>query len=169
MTLKGWIVLALVLLARPALPQNAPPALPKAHVTLYSSGSFWKSAKPGYKHGDFAGRIFIGDDQLATIRPGHFVTFALDPGIHTFSAGTWLLTKPVGAAHLQVDLQPGQHYDLGTYLETTLLFGSEFRIELSDCDDAQKDNLKTRPLDAKHLKDYGKTRVVTQTSFPPCT
>jgi hypothetical protein len=143
MTVKRWIVLALVLLARPALPQNAPPALPKAQVTLYSSGSFWKSARPGYKHGDFAGRIFIGEDQLAMIRPGHFVTFELDPGIHT--------------------------YYLGTYLETTLLFGSEFRIELSDCADAQKDNLKTKPLDAKHLKDYGKTRVVTQTSFPPCT
>jgi hypothetical protein len=150
---NAGIGIGIFLLAVPLLSQTVTPAAPKAQVTFYSSGSFLKAALPGYKYGDFAGRIFDEYDQLAMIRPGRFITFNLDPGPHTFSANSWISPRPEGGGHLTVDLVANHHYYVGTYTETTpLLVISTFRLEQRTCQQAIKENVSTKSLDRTHLK-----------------
>jgi hypothetical protein len=164
------MALGILLFALPMLSQTTSATAPKAQVTFYSSGSFLKTAIPGYKYGNFAGKIFDEYDQLAMIRPGHFITFSLDPGPHTFSANTWLSPRPEGGGHLTLDLAANQHYYIGAYIETTpLLVISTFRLEQRTCQQAIDDNHNTTALDPKHLRKYGQATVVAQTSFPSCT
>lgn len=151
------------------LSQTVTPPAPKAQVTFYSSGSFLKADIPGYQYGAFVGRIFDEYDQLAMMRPGYFITFNLDPGPHTFSANSWMSPRPEGGGHLTVDLVANRHYYVGTYTENTpLLVISTFRLEQRTCQQADDDNLNTKPLDAKHLKKYGHATVVAEPSFPRC-
>jgi hypothetical protein len=164
MTLKPLAVL--LLLTHPAIPQATETPTPQALVTIYSTGSFWKGGIPGNKHGMFAGRIFDEYDKLAQLRPGHYVTFKLSPGLHTLSAGPWFGTAPT-AAHLEINLVANQHYYIGTYLESEIVL-STFHIEQRTCLEAQHDNLKSTPLDPKHLEKYGKTVYVADTTFPTC-
>jgi hypothetical protein len=140
---------------------------PKVPVTFYSSGSFLKGSIPGYKYGKFAGRIMDGHQQLAMLEPDRFVTFNLDPGEHTFTANTWMISSPAGGGHIKLDLVPGQHYYVGAYIRTFPLV-ADFRMEQRSCQQAQDDNRKTKPLDQKHLRDYGSARVLSETTFPAC-
>jgi hypothetical protein len=139
----------------------------QAQVTFYSSGSFAKSILPGYKYGKFAGRIMDEYDQLAMITPGHFVTFNLDPGQHTLSNNSWMIPRPEGGGHLNVDLVGGKHYYVATFLRSVPI-GWDFRMELRTCEQAQKDNKDAKPLGSEHLKEYGKPRVVSVPTFPSC-
>jgi hypothetical protein len=147
--------------------QSTTAAAPQALVTFYSNGNFLKSTLPGYKYGKFSGRIMDEYDQLAMLTPGHFVTFNLDPGPHTFSANSWLIARPETGGHLEINLAAGQHYFIGTYLQP-LLFVSNYRLEQHTCQEAKKDNINAKPLEQKHLKDYGLPRVLVETSFPAC-
>jgi hypothetical protein len=163
------IFLCLGLLTLPASSQTAASTAPQALVTFYSSGSHWKSAMPGYKYGAFAGRILDEYDQLAMISPGNFVTFKLDPGPHTLTANAWMIPRPEGGGHLEIDLVAGQHYYVGTYNVTTpLLVISVPYMEQRTCEEAQHENKSTKPLERKHLKKYGDSRAVVETSFPAC-
>jgi hypothetical protein len=169
MTRNAGMSIGIFLLVVPIFSQTVTATAPKAQVTFYSSGSFLKTAIPGYKYGDFAGRIFDEYDQLAMIRSGNFITFNLDPGPHTFSANTWMSPRPDGGGHLTVDLVANQHYYIGTYTETTpLLVISAFRLEQRTCEQALEDNVSTKSLDRKHLKKYGLANAVVETSFPHC-
>lgn len=167
----GWWFL---LVALPALTQDKsmPPANPvgdAALVTFYSTGSFWKSAAPGYKYGAFAGLIFDGSQQLAHIRPGRFVTFSLPPGPHVFTTNFWVFATPKGGAHLDLNLVANHHYFLGTYFETTpLLVISSPAIEEVECQDAQKNATKAEPLARNHIKENVRYTTVAESSFPPC-
>ncbi len=168
-------VLGLVLLPTALSAQSTPPATAapqptpeQVQVTFYSSGSFFKGAVPGYKYGMFNGRIMDEYDQLAMLTPGHFVTFNLDAGPHTFSSNSWMIPRPEGGGHLELDLVPGHHYFIGTYLQN-LPFLSLYRIEQRTCEQAQQDNAHTSPLAPKHLKKYGGPRVIAETSFPACS
>jgi hypothetical protein len=169
MVRNALLGIGIFLLAKPSISQTVTSPEPKAQVTIYSSGNFLKAAMPGYKYGDFIGRIFDEYDQLAYLRPGYFVTFDLDPGPHTFSANTWLSSRPEGGGHLTIDLVANHHYYVGTYTETTpLLVISAFRLEQRTCQQAIDDNLHTKPLDPKQLKKYGQATAVAETSFPRC-
>jgi hypothetical protein len=161
------ICLALSIAWEPAhsLAQASTPA--QAEVTFYSSGSFLKSAIPFNKHATFAGRIMDGDNQLAMLEYGRFVTFELDPGEHTLTANSWMIASPVAGGHLKIKLLPGQHFYIGAYLES-LTVVSRFRLEQRTCEEAQQDNRTTKPLKMEHLKEYGLPRAVTETSFPVC-
>jgi hypothetical protein len=109
---------------------------PQAEVTVYSSGSFLKSAIPFNKHAKFAGRIMDGDNQLAMLEFGRFVTFKLDPSEHTLTANSWMIASPVTGGHLKIKLLPGQHFYIGAYLES-LTVVSRFRLEQRTCEQAQ--------------------------------
>jgi len=106
-------------------------------------------------------------DQLARLTPGYFVTFNLDPGPHTFSSNSWLIARPEGGGHLEITLVAGQHYYIATYLQPLLLV-SNYRLEQRTCEEATQDNVNAKPLDRKHLKNYGQPRVFVETSFPAC-
>jgi hypothetical protein len=139
-----------------------------AQGACYSSGSFLKSAIPGDKHAKFSGRIMDGNNQLAMLTYGQFVTFNLDPGQHILTANSWLTASPVGGGHLKINLVPGQHYYVGAYLES-LVVASKFRLEQRTCQEAQQDNKTTKPLKREHIKEYGLPRAVAETSFPTCS
>jgi hypothetical protein len=159
------LVVCLMSVHQSLLAQGTPATA--AQVTFYSTGSFLKAAAPGYKYGKFVGRIMDEYDQLAMLTPGHFVTFNLDPGKHTFSANSWMIPRPEGGGHLEIDLVAGKHYYVGAYLESLVLI-STFRMEQRTCEQAQQDNKNSKPLDRKHLRDYGLARVLAETSFPTC-
>jgi|SRR5580765_3379420 len=142
-------------------------ALPQVKVTFYASGHFVKSAMPGYKYGKFSGRIMDEYDQLAMLTYDHFVTFNLDPGPHTFSANSWLIPRPEAGGHLKLDLVVGKHYYIGAYLQP-LLYLSKYRLEERTCQEARQENESTKALERKHIKDYGETRFISETSFPTC-
>lgn len=168
MTRNAWMGFGILLLALPALAQTPVPVAPQVEVTFYSSGSFMKAAIPGYKYGDFAGKIFDERNQLAMLRPGHFITFKLDAGPHIFSASSWADSEPDLGGHLKIDLVANQHYYIGTYMKTPLLVLSTFRLEQRTCQEAQKDNARTKPLAPKHLKKYGAAHTVIEAAFPLC-
>jgi hypothetical protein len=140
---------------------------PQVEVTFYSSGSFLKSAIPFNKHAKFAGRIMDGDNQLAMLMYGRFVTFKLEPGEHTLTANSWMIASPLAGGHLKINLVPGQHIYIGAYLES-LTVASRFRLEQRTCQEAQQDNKTTKPLKPEHIKEYGLPRAVTEASFPVC-
>jgi hypothetical protein len=141
---------------------------PKVEVTFYSSGSFLKSAIPFNRHAKFVGRIMDGDNQLAMLMSGVFVTFKLDPGEHNLTANSWMIASPVAGGHLKINLVPGQHFYVGAYLES-LAMASRFRLEQRTCQQAQQDNKTTKPLKPEHIKEYGLPRAVAETSFPTCS
>jgi hypothetical protein len=161
------IVLCAALAAAPALSQGPTTSTPQAQVTFYSSGGHWKAGLPGYKYGAFKGHIIDEYDQLAMLSPGEFVTFNLDPGPHTLSNNSWMNPRPEGGGHLEINLVAGQHYYIATFYRSAPI-GWDFRLEQRTCQQAQLDNEKTKPLDRKHLKDYGAPRAVSETSFPTC-
>jgi len=159
--------LSLAFAAVSSLAQGTPTASPQVQVTFYSSGRFLRSAIPGDKHAKFSGRIMDGNNQLTMLTPDRFVTFNLDPGQHVLTANSWMIASPVGGGHLKINLVPGQHYYIGTYLES-LIVASKFRVEQRTCQEAQQDNKTTKPLKQEHIKEYGLARAVTETSFPIC-
>jgi hypothetical protein len=155
----------LFMLLRPVNAQQTSPG-GQALVTFYSNGNFAKSILPGYKYGKFIGRIMYEYEQLAMLTPGHFVTFSLEPGQHTLSNNSWMIPRPEGGGHLKVDLVAGNHYYVATFLRSV---PGNFRMELRTCEQAQKDNKDAKPLDPEHLKEYGKPRVVSESTFPSCS
>jgi hypothetical protein len=161
----GIFLLAMHVLAQTTAPK--PP--PRALVTFYSNGNFLKAVIPGYKHGEFTGRILDEYDNLAMLRLGQFITFSLDPGPHTFTANAWFDPHPEGGGHLTIDLVANKHYFIGAYLETTpLLVISTFRLEQRTCQQAQQDNTHTKPLIPRHPKKYAAAHLVLESSFPQC-
>jgi hypothetical protein len=166
---SGFMGLALSVALAPAFSvAQVTTTSPQVEVTFYSSGSFLKSAIPGNKRGTFAGRIMDGDNQLAMLTYGHFVTFKLDPGEHNLKANSWMIASPFAGGHLKINLVPGQHFYVGAYLES-LTVASKFRLEQRSCQEAQQDTKTTKPLKPEHIKEYGLLRAVTETSFPVCS
>ncbi len=162
------VISCLAVLLMPTLAQQVSAGGAPAQVTFYSSGSFAKGILPGYKYGKFTGRIMDEYDQLAMLTPGHYVTFNLDPGDHTLSNNSWMIARPEGGGHMKVNLVGGKHYYIATFLRSVPI-GWDFRMEVRTCEQAQKDNEHATPLDPEHLKEYGKPRVVPETTFPPCS
>jgi hypothetical protein len=141
----------------------------QAEVTFYSTGSFWKSAIPGYKHGDFIGLIFDDEHILALMKQGRFVTFNLAPGKHIFSTNYWLNRSPEGGAHLQVDLVAGQHYFVGTYFTTSpALVVSTPRIEQATCQQAEENAKSAKPLARHNIQKDALPLALSESSFPTC-
>src|ERR1700691_3897538 len=144
------IALCFFVLPSAGFGQDKAVAPTQAEVTFYSTGSFWKSSIPGYKHGDFIGLIFDNEHILALINQGRFVTFSLAPGKHIFSSNYWLNRSPEGGAHLEVDLVAGQHYFVGTYFATDPVpISSTPRIEQATCQQAEENAKNAKPL-ARH-------------------
>lgn len=142
-----------------------PAALPTALVTFFSDGDFWTMGK----HGKFKGQIFDGNDRLANLTAGHFITFKLDAGGHVFAANSWLSPTPTGGGHLKLDLIAGQHYYLAAYLDNRGVLVPLFRLEQPSCDQVQKEAAKVKPLDRDELQKYGQDHAVIESGIPICT
>jgi hypothetical protein len=78
-----------------------------------------------------------------------------------------MFTSPAGGGHIKVNLLPKQHYYYATYQED-LGPVPGFRIEQHSCQQAQQENRTAKPLEQKHIKDYGLARAVADAAFPAC-
>lgn len=171
MTLRLLLVVALLLASiRPMAAQTAPGALPQAQVTFYSHGITLLGGLPGHDPAAFKGRIFDEDHQLAFMEPGHFVTFNLAPGPHVLSANWWTTKHAKGGAHVLVNLVGDQQYFIETMVLNSGLFGIRVNLLIKEvtCEGAQKDNLRSKPLEPTHLRPDGVPLAVAATAFPQC-
>lgn len=149
--------------------QNSQTALPEAEVTFYSAGSFWKAIQPGYKHGAFKGWILDDEQPLVELKSDRFATFRFLSGKHTFSANLWFNKSSKGGAHVQLNLMPGRHYYLSTYLsEKTLLVAQLPFMEQRSCQDAQKDAEKVKLLPQVNVVKEASAYLVADNSFSQC-
>ncbi len=154
----------------PGQAQDKPASQPEAQVTCYSTGSIWKTVEPGYKHGAFKGVIFDDNQPLAQMKESRFVTFTFLPGEHMFSANYWFDKSAKGGAHLKLNLAPGAHYYIATYMNyRPVLIAPIPLMDQSSCGDAQKDAAAAKPLPKSDLEKPAIPYLVQETSFPGCS
>ncbi|MGB6194620.1 MAG: hypothetical protein WBF42_19305 [Terracidiphilus sp.] len=142
-----------------------PAAAPTALITFYSIGRLWTTGK----HGKFVGQILDGNEKLALLTPGRFVTFELPTGKHVLAANSWLNPTPAGGGHLELDIVPGHRYYVAAYLDDRGVFVPLFRLEQHPCEQALNETAKVKPLGQGHLHQYGRSHVVVESSFPTCS
>jgi hypothetical protein len=148
-----------------AFAQEAGSAASSAQVTFYTIGLL-KSEFTGltdFKHDPFIGNIFDGDQELALLEPGRFVTFNLQPGEHVFSGNWKSRHRPDPKAVLKLSLVANQHYYVG-------IFGASFHMSPSigqaSCKEASKYGGK--PLESKRIGASVAGLVVNERAFPQC-
>jgi hypothetical protein len=139
-----------------------------ALVTFVSNPPFFKGGLPGQSSASFAGNLFVDDDQLARMKPGHFVTISFVPGTYHFTATTWMSNGPALGAHLTLDLAAHHHYYVELRNRASFPVTKQFGIKQIACEEAFHNNANAKPLDPKNLMLAGKNNVIAETSFPTC-
>ena len=144
-------------------------------VTFYSSNNPIKDQlkEPITLSGQypaFHGYLFDGEERLAHLNRGRFLTLRLPPGPHTFSA-VYNSKKP-GKAIVEINIQSGQHYCIrlstkyknpaGPLLPVSLVNG---QIEQVDCQQALKEAEKAKPLPADQIDASARGELETSTAF----
>jgi hypothetical protein len=153
------------LLAFPAASQDMHPSSSDSFVTFYSNHITVLGGIPGHRWGAFKGRLFNGVDQLAFMEPAHFITFRIEPGIHVFTANSWINRNADHGAHITMNIQAGHWY----FLETGS-FATEpaFGIREVSCQFAQGEGADLKRLEPAHIRQTGQQLTVPETTFPPC-
>ncbi|HEX4308431.1 MAG TPA: hypothetical protein VHZ25_00315 [Acidobacteriaceae bacterium] len=125
-------------------------------VTFYSYGASVKTEKAGTMPTvrPFTGWLFDGQQRLARAQDGHFVTFHLAAGQHSFSAA--LDSDKPGKEPVVVTVRDGQHSCFHLYskveLNDALLYvGLAGKVEPVRCGDAAEGVGKSKPLEAKRI------------------
>lgn len=159
-----WLVLCLIS-GWPSHAQPNPSNADDAYVTFYSQPITLSGGLPRHKLGACKCRVFDGERQLAFLEPARFVTFRITAGPHVFSAVSWMYKHSSHGAHINLDVEPGQHY----FVECgTTSFGPTFVIREIACTVAQKTGQRMRPLEPVHLRPAGTAIFVSETAFPQC-
>jgi hypothetical protein len=145
-------------------------------VTFYSSNNPIKDQlkEPVTLSGQypaFQGYLFDGEERLAHLSRGRFLTLRLPPGPHTFSA-VYNSKKP-GKAIVEINIQSREHYCVrlsteyknpaGPLLPVSLVNG---QIEQVDCQQALKEAEKTKPLQVDRIDATTRDKLETSTAFP---
>ena len=147
--------------------QDVTASVSDAKITFYSNKITLTGGTRGKKPGAFMGRIFDGDHELAFMVPARFVTFRVRPGLHVFTATSWM-SKSANfrvRAQITMDLAANEHY----FFESgTLSDSPTFVLQNVTCAEARQDNTRTKPLKSGHLRPDGIPIVVSETSFPQC-
>ena len=164
------VIVTTLISVLPATAQTASSALPQAQVTFYSHGVTALGGLPGHNPGAFKGRIFDEDHQLAFMEPGHFVTFNLAPGLHTFSATWWTAKHAKSGAHVLLNLVADQQYFIETMVLNSGFMFSNVNLFIKEvtCEGALQDNVRNKPLEPTHLRPDGVPLAVATTAFPQC-
>jgi hypothetical protein len=134
-------------------------------VTFYSNHITVLGGIPGHPWGAFKGRLFDGGDQLAFMEPAHFITFRVVPGMHVFTADSWMNKHSDHGAHITMSVQAGHRYFIETgSFATEPIFG----IREVSCQFAQGEGADLKPLESVHFLPAGKLMALPETSFPRC-
>ncbi len=169
MSRLGITTLFFALIASPAFTQNATSTAPKAQVTFYSSGNYWTTGLPGPKSGIFMGALFDGNQPLAYIRHGRFVTFRLSPGTHTFSAS--FSNHPAANSQFTLDLISNGSYFVRAVAESrgiVIVDVPKGLLSSVTCQVAHQEGVKALPLEEKHIPQDAKTAWDAVSMIPPC-
>jgi len=160
------VVLITALYVTPCLAQSGT-------VTFYTPRNTVKSEVAGAtlprSRQPFNGWIFDGPQRLAHMHVGRFMTFHLNPGMHSFTV-PWRAKGP-GKTSLVVNVEDGGHYCVRLYAEFTDLevipigwFNS--KIEEVPCRQAQLEALHLKPIDSKGIDPAVRAEVDPATTFP---
>ena len=161
---SGLILCSLATLSAASQTANDSPS--EAMVTFYSNRITMLGGTSGHRWGAFKGRLFDGVDQLAFMEPAHFITFRVSPGVHVFTANSWMNKHSDRGAHITIDVHSGRRY----FIETGSFPGAPvFGIRDVDCQSAQSDGADLKALEPVHFRPAGKSTAVLETSFPPCS
>jgi hypothetical protein len=140
-------------------------------VTFYSYGASVKDEIPGTLPTvrPFTGWLFDGQQRLAHAQDGHFVTFRLAVGRHSFTAA--LDSGKPGKEPVLVDVRDGQHSCFHLYskveLDQALLFvGLAGKVKQMPCRDAALGAGKPKPLEAKRIDPAALAEVDASAAFP---
>jgi len=163
------VLFCLSLLALPAFSQYKAAEPPQAQITFYSNGNSWTTGIPGAKSGIFAGALFDGDQPLAYIRRGRFVTFRLSPGTHIFSAS--FHNHPAANSQLTLDLLANGSYFVRAVAESrgvVVVDSPKGLLSSVSCQTAHQEAEKTRPLESKHIPQDARAMWNAVSMIPPC-
>jgi hypothetical protein len=141
----------------------------EAEVTFYSNNITARGGLPGHQAGAFKGRLFDEDRQLAFMEPGHFITFKVPAGLHTFSATNWMAKHATNGAHVTLDLAAGEHYFIQALVLSTYLGSTTTYINKVTCEGAAQEAKHSKPLERNHLRPDGAPLAVAETAFPTCS
>ncbi len=142
---------------------------PTALVTFVDNGMSLAGGLPGQKSQSFRGKLFLEDQVMATMQPGHFITFALEPVEVEFTAQTWMAAGPTGGAHLKLNLVAGKHYFVEVRTKQSWPVTKGFGIKEITCKQAHEEHEHDKPLDASNVKTNGDPALIAETAFPACT
>lgn len=149
----------------PAPSQNTSEPPSRALVTFYSNHVTILGGTVGHRWGAFKGRLFDHDNQLTFMEPGRFITFQVSPGVHVFTANSWMSRHANHGKHVTVDVSAGRRY----FIETGSFAGEPvFGIRFVNCQFARSEGASLKPLEAVHIRPAGKSIAVFETSFPSC-
>lgn len=161
------LTLALIAAATPCIAQMGT-------VTFYSIGL---SAKDAVKDAvvpvgtvPFTGWLFDGDQRLAHVQRGRFVSFHLAEGEHQFTV-PYHSNRP-GKTVLNLKVESDGHYCVrlyakyvsGSVLVPVAYFDSQ--IEQVSCQQALKEAGSYRPIDLKRVDPAAQTKLEDSPSFP---
>ena len=124
---------------------------------------------PHKKSQAFRGKLFANDQLIASMVPGHCVTFRFDPATVSLTAQTWVASGPTGGPHITQTLAPGKHYFVELRTKESWPLGKMFGIEEITWDQARIQHVHDEPLDKSHVEADGNATVIIETSFPSCT
>lgn len=157
------------LLAQSSKPDTSSLKPKRATVTFVDNKMSLTGGLPGQKSEAFRGKLFIENQLLATMVPGHFVTFELDPVTVDFTAQTWMATGPTGGAHITLSLVAGKHYFIEVRTKQAWPVTKMFGIKEITCEEAEQEHEHDEPLDSSHVKANGDPPAVAETAFPACS
>ena len=161
------------------LVQDATAAPKPAVVTFYAPGSYFKgagtnAAAMGVGKGHPAaslGWIFDGDEQVAMLTPGRFVSVEVKPGEHTFFAAGAKKPGEKPSERAELTIEPGKHYFLRmTMTSSGAAFVQRYtgHLESVSCEEARQEADSTKPQKASRIGKSERASVVDATYFPRC-
>jgi hypothetical protein len=162
-----WRVACGLVLAFPAFAQNKAPTIQPAKVTFYTRAWSIKGGLPGHELTGFNGKLFEADHRLASMQPGHFISFTFIPGQHVFSAAPWFAKHAKNGANLSLDLGEGENRFVELMFISTAT-SSQILLKEVTCEGATKDNAANKPLDRDHLLPDGAAITTSSTEPPSC-
>jgi hypothetical protein len=112
------------------------------------------------------GWVLDGQQRLALVRMGRFVTFHLTPGEHSFTD-----VGPTGASKkpLVINVKDGGQYCVRLFAKMIHIdfYGDwENQIEEVPCEQAQREAAHLKPLDIKRIDPAVRAEFDSQTTFP---
>lgn len=143
-----------------------------AAVTIYTpyrtatqqlaEDSGWSKSQPAW------GRVFDGEQELATMRTNRFVTFQIPAGLHVFSARFDIQHHAGRKNTLNLDLKEGARYYLRFTATAKDLVTIELDLKETECAVAAQESEKSHPLEEKYVPAEVRRLLLKQASMPAC-